>query len=99
VPQVIGIALLAIAQAFDFVSFLAMIVARGGIGVEANPIVRDIASTTHLPGITIIKVATVVLVASAVVIVGRHHRTAAAMLLVFGVLAGVAGGLSNIASM
>jgi len=98
VPQVIGIALLAIAQGFDFVSFLAMIVTRG-LSAEANPIVRDIAQTTYLPGITIVKVATVVLVASAVAIVGRHHRKAAAMLLVFGVLAGLAGGLSNIASM
>lgn len=97
--QVIGIALLAVAQAFDFVSFLAMIVSRGGIEVEANPIVRDIAQATYLPGITIVKVATVVMVASAVVIIGRHHRKAAAMLLVFGVLAGLAGGLSNIASM
>jgi hypothetical protein len=94
----IGIALLAVAQAFDFASFLAMIVSRG-LSAEANPIVREIAENTLLPGITIVKVATVVLVASAVVIVGRHHRTAAAMLLVFGVLAGVAGGLSNIATM
>jgi hypothetical protein len=94
----IAISLLALAHAFDFASFLVM-VARRGFGTEANPVVRQIATHTGLEGITIAKVATVVLAASIVVILSRNHKVMAGVLLVFAIAAGVVGGLSNIATM
>ena len=94
----IALSILALAHAFDFVSFLAMIV-RHGINAEANPVVKQIAIQDGLPGITIAKIATVVLAASVIVILGRRHRVLAGVLLVFAILAGFVGGVSNIASM
>jgi hypothetical protein len=99
VLQMTALAILALAHAFDFVSFLVMVARHGSLSAEANPIVVQIASHTGLEGITIAKVATVVLAASIIVIVGRRHRATAAALLVFAVLAGVAGGVSNVISM
>jgi hypothetical protein len=76
-----------------------MLVLRQGIHAEANPIVSQIYQETGIGGLTIAKVATVVLAASIVVIVGRRHRALAAGLLLFGIAAGIVGGVSNLVTM
>ena len=93
-PAFAVVALLA-AQGFDFVSFLAM-VAQHGVRAEANPIVVELAQATGLPGVTIAKVAIIVLTASTTAIVSRQSRRLAVAVLFAGIAGGVVGGLSNV---
>ncbi len=90
-----SLALLALAHAFDYFSFLAM-TARHGLAAELNPIVIRVAEVVGLPGLTIAKVATVIFACAAVWIVARTRRRFAVAVLVPGVVAGVIGGFSNV---
>lgn len=90
--------MLAIAHAFDYVSFLAM-VARYGLAAELNPLVVLIAQNVSLPGLTVAKIATVVLAASAALIVARRRPRIALVVMTLGVAAGMMGGFSNTATL
>ena len=69
-----------------------------GLAAEANPIVVRIAQTMGIPGITIAKLATVGFAALLMVLIAPRRRKLAYSLLLFGVAAGLVGGLSNVAS-
>jgi hypothetical protein len=96
-PQVAALAVLVGAHLFDYVTFL-MLMARHGLAAEANPIVVRIAETAGVPGLTLAKLATVGFAAFLVVLIKPQRRKLAYALLAFGVLAGVVGGVSNVAS-
>ena len=87
------------AQLFDFATF-AIMVGRHGIAAELNPVVAQGFVGFGLPFLAFTKLAVVVLVGSIVVVLGRDRaaRSPSAMatgLTVLGVVAGVAGGISN----
>ncbi len=94
----LGIGLLIIAHLADYTTFLVM-VARHGLGAEMNPLVATLASDYGLALLTVAKFATVLLVATVFLVVGRTRPRLAAAVLVFGVLVGGLGALSNIATM
>jgi hypothetical protein len=90
---------MAVAQFFDFGTFVAMI-RRHGPDAEANPLVAAILTDLGVPAAALVKAALVLLVASIVVIlsgspgtVGR--RRLAALILGLAVLAGLVGGCTN----
>jgi hypothetical protein len=93
----VSLAVLALAQMFDYTSFLVM-VGRHGLAAEANPIVVGIAQHAGLPGLTLAKLVTVGLVALFMVAIAPKRRRIAMGLLVFGVAAGVVGGITNVAT-
>lgn len=98
VPQAISLVFLALAQLFDYVSFLVM-VDRHGLAAEANPIVVLLAQETGLPGLTLAKVLTVAFAALLMTLIAPRRRGLAIGLLVFGIGAGLLGGVSNIATL
>lgn len=95
-PAALGV--LALAHFFDWASFLVMI-ARHGLGAEANPIVVTLVEETGVPGVTLAKVATVAFAALLAVLIAPQRRRMAMVLLTFGVAAGMVGGISNIATL
>ena len=97
VPQLLAFSVLALAHFFDYATFL-ILVGRHGLAAEANPIVVRIAQTAGIPGLTLAKVATVGFAFTLMLLIAPKRRKLAAGLLVFGVAAGLVGGLSNIAS-
>lgn len=97
-PHAISIVILALAQLFDYASFLVM-VDRHGLTAEANPVVVAIAQETGLPGLTLAKVLTVAFAAALMILIAPRRRRLAMGLLMFGVGAGLLGGVSNIATL
>lgn len=94
----VTLTLLALAHLFDFSTFLVM-TNRHGLAAELNPIVSFMASEFGLPGLTIAKLASVVFLALTAVLLYRTRRQRSAMtLLIIGVVSGIVGGCSNIAS-
>jgi hypothetical protein len=98
VSQVVAITVLALAQFFDYATFL-LLIGRHGLAAEANPIVVRIAQSTGIPGLTLAKVLTVVFAASLMILIAPRRRWLGYGLLAFGVAAGLVGGVSNIASL
>ena len=96
-PLPAALAVLLLAHIFDWASFLVMI-ARHGLGAEANPIVVTLVEETGVPGVTLAKLATVALAAGLAVLIAPKRRRMAMLLLGFGVVAGLVGGISNIAT-
>ncbi len=97
-PLPAALAVLLLAHVFDWASFLVMI-ARHGLGAEANPIVVTLVEETGVPGVTLVKLATVVFAAGLAVWIAPKRRRVAMVLLSFGVVAGLVGGISNIATL
>jgi hypothetical protein len=97
-PQAIGITVLALAHVLDYTTFV-ILVARHTLAAEANPIVRNIYESTGIGGLTIAKFFTVVLAASMTVVIWPRYPKLAALLLTFGVAAGLFGALTNVASL
>jgi hypothetical protein len=93
----IGIGLLIVAHAADYLTFVAM-VTRHGIRSELNPLVATIAREHGLLLLTLAKTSAVLLVASTFLIVGRTRPRVAGGMLVIGVLLGGLGAMSNLAS-
>jgi hypothetical protein len=93
----IGIALLILAHAADYVTFLVM-VARHGLGSELNPLVVTIAQEHGVLLLTLAKTSAVLLVASTFLVVGRTRPKLAGSVLVIGVALGGLGALSNLAT-
>jgi hypothetical protein len=94
---VVGLAVLGLAQLFDYASFLLMI-DRHGLAAEANPIVVHLAEEVGLPGLTLAKVLIVGFTALLMVALAPRRRRLAMGLLMFGVAAGLVGGFSNLAT-
>jgi len=95
--QAVALGILALAHLFDYASFLVMI-DRHGMAAEANPIVIQLAETAGLPGLTLAKIATVGFAALLMVLIAPRRKKLAMALLMFGVAAGLLGGISNVAS-
>jgi len=93
----IGAGLLVFAHALDYVTFL-MMVLRGGIGTELNPIVVVIAGDYGLTLLTVAKAAAVLLVLTTFLVVGRSRPRLAGTVLVSGIFLGGLGAASNIAT-
>jgi hypothetical protein len=72
---------------------------RHGLGAEANPVVVMLAQAAGLPGLTIAKIATVAFAALLILLIAPHRRRVAMGLLVFGIGAGMVGGISNVATL
>jgi hypothetical protein len=90
--------LLLLAHVFDYGTFLVM-TSRHGLAAEANPIVVMMATDFGLPGLTLAKLASVLFLAAVTVLLYRaRHLKTARMLISIGVIAGMVGGFSNVAS-
>jgi hypothetical protein len=96
-PHPIALVILALAHLFDYASFLVM-VDRHGLAAEANPIVVEIAQIAGLPGLTLAKVVTVTFAALLMILIAPRRRRVAMGLLLFGIAAGMVGGISNVAT-
>jgi hypothetical protein len=92
---------LAIAQAFDFATFNAMVGTQGP-SAEANPLVQSMFVTLGTPAVVIAKIALVVLIVAlgvAAAVRGGQGRWAmiGGMPLALGIAAGLIGGITNAA--
>jgi hypothetical protein len=96
-PQAISLVVLALAHSFDYFSFIVM-VDRHGMSAEANPVVVMIAEAAGLPGLTLAKILTVAFAAGLAILIAQRHRRLAMGVLVFGISAGLVGGLTNVAT-
>ena len=100
--RILALATLALAQAFDFGTFNVM-VARHGLGAEANPIVRGVYESLGTSGVAAVKVALVLLIAN--LFIASWGRGRMGILAVSGglpialaIAAGIIGGITNAAS-
>ena len=98
VPQLAAIGVLALAHLFDYASFLVMI-GRHGLDAEANPVVVHLIQELGLPGVTVAKLVTVTFAALLALVIAPRRRRLAMTLITFGVVAGLVGGLTNIATL
>lgn len=94
-PVPIAIGLLALAHVFDWVTFMVM-VNRHTLAAEANPLVKHLAEQLGMPGLTFAKIVAVWLGAAVFAILIPKNRKLAMLVLVFGVGAGIVGGVSNL---
>ena len=94
----ISLVVLALAHLFDYTSFLVM-VDRHGLGAELNPVVVRLAEETGLIGLTLAKVLTIGFAAALMVLIAPRRRRLAMGLLMFGIGAGMVGGISNVATL
>jgi hypothetical protein len=93
-----ALVVLALAQLFDYVSFMVMI-ERHGLAAELNPIVVVLHDNVGLVGLTVVKAAAVVFLAStATLLMPRRPNVAFGVLLV-GIVLGVIGGMSNVVTL
>lgn len=92
-----GLLILAAAHTFDYVSFLVM-TGKHGLVAELNPIVVGLTQEFGLPGLTLAKMASVVVLASVFLVLRPHRRRWASSILTIGIVVGVFGGISNVAS-
>jgi hypothetical protein len=96
-PLPIMLLLLAVAQFLDYSTFLVMI-GRHGLEAELNPLAIVLVETTGLAGLTLAKMASVVIAGASAVIIMRRRRTLAGVVLGFGIGAGLLGAFSNVIS-
>jgi hypothetical protein len=93
----VPIAALALAQLFDFVSFLGM-VSNHGFRAELNPVVVAVGNHFDLQGLAIAKLSMLAYVGFTVAVLARRYPRLAMTVITIGVLAGTIGGISNVAS-
>lgn len=93
-----AIGVLALAQVFDYLTFLVM-TARHGLSAEANPLVVRLAMELGLTGLTLAKIVFVCFAALAAIVIARRQKRIGMAVLVVGCLAGIVGGLSNVATL
>ncbi|MCY7419821.1 MAG: hypothetical protein LH650_15270 [Chloroflexi bacterium] len=91
----IALGILAVAQMFDYVSFMVMI-ERHGLAAELNPIVVALANNVGLLGLTLVKAGAVLFLAFAVLLLMPRRRHVAVGVLSVGIVLGVVGGVSNV---
>jgi hypothetical protein len=90
-----ALVLLALAQVFDYVSFMVMI-ERHGLAAELNPIVVTLHQNVGLIGLTVVKAAAVVFLASTAVLLMTRRPNVAFGVLLVGIILGIVGGVSNV---
>ncbi len=95
--MILPVAALAIAQLFDLATFAVMF-ARHGAAAELNPIVAFLARDYGLLILAFTKLSLIVLVAAIFTLIVAHRPKLAGFVMVFGTIAGLVGGFSNIAS-
>jgi hypothetical protein len=95
VMPLVALGMLAVAQLFDYVSFMVMI-DRHGLAAELNPIVVALANNVGLIGLTAVKAGAVIFLAFAVLLLMPRRRHVAIAVLSVGVVLGVVGGVSNV---
>ena len=86
---------LAVAQLFDYVSFMAMI-EQHGLAAELNPIVVMLHQNVGLVGLTVVKASAVVFLASTATLLMTRRPNIAFGVLLVGIVLGVVGGVSNV---
>ena len=91
----IALGILAVAQMFDYVSFMVMI-ERHGLAAELNPIVVALANNVGLLGLTLVKAGAVLFLAFTVLLLLPRRRHVAVGVLSVGIVLGVVGGVSNV---
>jgi hypothetical protein len=91
----VAIGVLILAHVADYATFLVM-VAKDGLGSEANPVVVTIFDEWGLALLTVAKFATVLLVAAVFLISVKDRPRLASGVLAFGVFIGALGAFSNI---
>ncbi len=91
----VAIGVLALAQAFDYLTFLLM-TARHGLDAELNPFVVRIAMELGLTGLTLAKIVFVCFAALAAIVIARRQKRIGMAVLALGVVVGLIGGASNI---
>jgi hypothetical protein len=95
---------LAIAQAFDFATFLVM-VRWHGISAEANPLIQGLFVNLGTPAVMLAKVALVILITALVCAAavrgseGRRWAAVGGVPLAIGIAAGMIGGITNTAAL
>jgi hypothetical protein len=97
VPLPVAILFLALAHLFDLASYVVM-TGLHGPSAEANPLVANLAAQLGLPGLTLAKVLAVVIGSCVFIVLAPQHRKLAMTVLVFGIAAGLVGGLTNLAT-
>jgi hypothetical protein len=97
VPLPFAILVLVLAHVFDLVSYVVM-TGTHGPSAEANPLVANLAAQLGLPGLTLAKALAVVLGSCVFIVLAPEHRKLAMTVLVFGILAGLVGGITNLAT-
>jgi hypothetical protein len=93
----VPIAALALAQLFDFVSFLGM-VGQHGFRAELNPLVVAVGVHFDLQGLAIAKLSMLAYVGVTVAVLARRYPRLAMGVVAIGIAAGTVGGISNLAS-
>jgi hypothetical protein len=93
----VALAILVAAQLFDLLSFMVM-TGLHGMGAEANPIVVLLHQELGLPGLTIVKLGVVVFGGAVFVLLAPERRRLAMTVIIYGIAAGMIGGLSNVAT-
>jgi hypothetical protein len=91
----VSLGILALAQLFDYVSFMWMI-ERHGLAAELNPIVVHLAESVGIVGLTLVKVGAVAFLGIAVLVLMPRRPHIATGVLAVGVILGVVGGVSNV---
>jgi len=94
----VAIGALALAQAFDYLTFLLM-TARHGLDAEMNPFVVRVAMELGLTGLTLAKIVFVCFAALAAVVIARRQKRVGMAVLALGVVVGFIGGMSNVATL
>jgi hypothetical protein len=92
-----SLAILMAAHLFDLLSFLVMTELHG-MEAEANPIVVLLHQEMGLPGLTLVKLAAVVFGGAVFVFLAPQRRRLATAVILYGIAAGMVGGLSNVAT-
>lgn len=96
--SLVAIGALALAQTFDYLTFLLM-TARHGLGAEMNPFVIRLATELGLTGLTLAKIVFVCFAALAAMVIARRQKRVGMALLALGVVVGFVGGASNLATL
>ena len=97
------LATLALAQAFDLVTFSGMVARHGSIA-EANPIVNNLFDVYGMPAVILGKVALVLLIGSLCVMASSKGgtgvwRVVGGLPLALAIAAGLIGGITNTATL
>lgn len=93
----------ALAQAFDYATFHLM-VAAGGIGNEANPIVSNLFLRLGEPAVVLAKIAVIVLISALALAAfaagqrGTRWKIVGGLPVALGIAAGLIGGITNAAT-
>lgn len=92
----LGVTLLGLAQLLDYVAFRAMLAAHGA-AAELNPLAVSLQAHGLIYAL-VAKLTVWALVAAIVAVLVRDHPRVAGSVLVFGIVVGLVGALSNLAT-